>query len=61
MNVAVSVTVTLAYARPANDQLTLSGHIGSDSIVARFKRLDERRFLLLSRGFNWIQEQPFNR
>ena len=56
-----SAIVTLAYARPASDQLLLSGRVGGDSVVARFKRLDQRRFLLMSRGFNWIQEQPFNR
>jgi len=25
------------------------------------RKLDERRFTLVSRGFNWIQELPYNR
>jgi hypothetical protein len=39
----------------------LAGRLGSDSLVLRLRRIDENRFLLMNRGFHWIQEQPFNR
>jgi uncharacterized membrane protein YphA (DoxX/SURF4 family) len=53
--------LTFAFVKPAEDQLVLRGLVGSDSIVATLKRVDESKFLLTSRGFNWVQEQPFNR
>jgi hypothetical protein len=53
--------LTFAFEKPAPDQLVLRGRVGADSIVARLKRIDESKFLLTSRGFNWVQEQPFNR
>ena len=52
---------TMSYEKPDAQHLVLSGVIGADSIVVRLRRVDERRFLLMRRGFNWIQEQPFNR
>ena len=52
---------TMSYAKPDSQHLVLSGAVGSDSLVVRLRKLDERRFLLVSRGFNWIQELPFNR
>ncbi len=53
-------SMMFAYARPSLGQLVLSGRVGSDSVVATLK-LSEKKYLLLSRGFNWVQEQPFNR
>ncbi len=55
------LTRTLSYARPDSNHLILTGKIGSDSLVMRLRRLDENRFLLMNRGYHWIQEQPFNR
>jgi hypothetical protein len=52
---------TLSYTKPDANHLVLSGKVGPDSIVARLRRLDENRFLLMNRGYHWIQEQPFNR
>lgn len=52
---------TFSYTRPDSTHLVLTGRVNGDSVVIRLRRLDERRFLLLTRGFNWIQEQPFNR
>ncbi|MRG45156.1 hypothetical protein GFS24_08520 [Chitinophaga sp. SYP-B3965] len=37
--------------------LTLS----NDSIYYRFKKYDHRNFRLISRGFRWINEYPYNR
>jgi hypothetical protein len=56
-----TATLTFVYTRPAADRLVLTGHLGRDSIAATFKRVDETKYLLMSRGFHWIQEQPFNR
>jgi hypothetical protein len=52
---------TLSYAKPDPEHLVLSGKLGADSIVVRLRRFDEKRVLLVRRGYNWIQEQPFNR
>lgn len=50
-----------ASAPGRDDRIVLTGRIGADSIVATLKRIDDRRFLLVNRGYNWVQEQPFNR
>lgn len=52
---------TFSYERPDPDHLVLNGVIDGDTVVLRLRRFDEQRLLLVSRGFNWIQEQPFNR
>jgi uncharacterized membrane protein YphA (DoxX/SURF4 family) len=41
--------------------LTLTGKIGTDSVQIRMKRFDENRFRLVSRGFHWVSEYPYNR
>ncbi len=53
--------LTLAFSRPADDRLVLTGQWESDSISVQLKRIDESRFLLLNRGFHWIQYSPFFR
>jgi len=53
--------LTLNVERPDADHLVLRGRLGSDDIVARLRRVDDTQYLLRSRGFNWIQETPFNR
>lgn len=42
-------------------QMKLAGVIDGNRIEARLVRFDETQFLLNSRRFRWIQEQPFNR
>ena len=51
------------YARGGahNEQLQLEGVLGQDSLHLRLHRVDETKFLLLSRGYHWINELPFNR
>lgn len=58
-----SLTVPLAYARggASSDSLRLDGVVNGDSLHIRLHRLDETRFLLVSRGFHWINEHPLNR
>jgi hypothetical protein len=51
----------LEFSRPANDGLALSGQWESDSISVQLRRVDESKFLLLNRGFHWIQSYPFFR
>lgn len=43
------------------DQLRLQGIINTDSLNIIFSYKDENDFLLPTRGFNWINETPFNR
>ena len=58
---AGSPPLTLIFEQPDADHLILRGRLGSDDVVVRLRRVDEMQYLLLSRGFNWIQETPFNR
>jgi hypothetical protein len=51
----------LAFSRPADDTLVLTGQWKSDSISVQLKRIDESSFLLLNGGFHWIQYSPFFR
>ena len=41
--------------------LILSGIFRKDTIFCATKRLDKKDFRLTSRGFNWINEYPYNR
>ena len=47
---------TLAYARPDPDHVQLTG-----PLTLRLRKLDPAKFLLLNRGFHWINERAFNR
>ncbi|MGC9950918.1 MAG: hypothetical protein ABSF64_31520 [Bryobacteraceae bacterium] len=49
------------YSQPDAQHLVLRGSLGGNPIVAEFHRLDASKFLLTSRGFHWINEDPFNR
>lgn len=52
---------SFTYQRPAPDQLTLDGEMDSHKVHMQLRLADQKQFLLLSRGFHWIQEYPFNR
>ncbi|NML19248.1 hypothetical protein HHL16_00115 [Pseudoflavitalea sp. G-6-1-2] len=41
--------------------LTMSGVVKNDTIRIRLKRFDEKQFLLMKRGFHWVNEFPYNR
>ena len=45
------------YSRPDADHVILSG----DALTVKLRRLDTSKFLLVNRGFHWINELPFNR
>jgi hypothetical protein len=52
---------SLSYAQPGPGQLAIEGTFDGHKIRARLHRVDDSDFLLLSRGFHWINEYPYNR
>ncbi|HUR20680.1 MAG TPA: hypothetical protein VMZ90_07720 [Vicinamibacterales bacterium] len=54
-------TLVLTFEQPEENSLVLRGTIAGEPSVLRLRRFDEKQYLLLNRGFNWIQERPFNR
>jgi uncharacterized membrane protein YphA (DoxX/SURF4 family) len=50
----------LAYENPQPDQLTLRGQLDGQPVTVTLRRVDESRFLLLNRGFHWINETALN-
>lgn len=53
--------IELHYSVPEKDSLSLDGKIGTENIHVTLKRKDPNEFLLINRGFHWINEYPFNR
>ena len=49
------------YERPAFDRLMLQGSVAGHKATLHLQRVDEKKFLLESRGFHWVQNYPFNR
>ena len=47
--------------KKTDSTLTISGVFRKDTIYCETKRLDKKDFRLSSRGFNWINEYPYNR
>jgi hypothetical protein len=54
-------SATFDYKVPEPDLLELEGTMDGKLISAKLKRAAEKRYELMSRGFNWIQELPYNR
>ena len=52
---------TLAYTRPAPDQLVLNGSMDGHLVEMKLKLMDRDKFTLVNRGFHWINEYPFQR
>ncbi|MBS1529169.1 MAG: DoxX family protein, partial [Bacteroidetes bacterium] len=50
-----------SYIKPKKDSLYLVGKFKKDSIRIMFHRDDPGKFLLVRRGFHWINEYPYNR
>lgn len=50
-----------SFERPAADQLILDGTMDGHAVHMQLKLEDRNRFELVSRGFHWIQEYPYNR
>lgn len=55
-----TVKSTLQYTADST-YLFISGKWKSDSLYMRFRRYDEKNFRLVNRGFNWVNEYPYNR
>jgi len=51
----------LAYAFPDAQHLVLRGRIGADSVEMTLRRRAESSYLLVSRGFHWVNEVPYFR
>jgi hypothetical protein len=51
----------LSYAQPDPGHLVLEGALDGHPIRTTLHRIDRSRYLLVSRGFHWINERPFNR
>lgn len=49
------------FERPAPDQMSLDGKMDGHTVHVQLKLIDRNQFLLVNRGFHWIQEYPFNR
>lgn len=50
-----------SFERPSPARLTLSGEMDGKRIQMRLELFPREKFLLVTRGFNWVQEYPFNR
>jgi uncharacterized membrane protein YphA (DoxX/SURF4 family) len=50
-----------AYALPDKDHLVLQGTLLKDALAIKLRRIDASKLPLLSRGFHWVSEFPFNR
>jgi hypothetical protein len=53
--------IEFTYREAGPDLVTLEGTLDGRRICARLRRVDESEFLLVNRGFHWINEFPFNR
>jgi hypothetical protein len=51
----------LSFQRPAGNQLMLDGTMDSHEVHMRLQLVDRSKFMLVSRGFHWVSEFPFNR
>jgi hypothetical protein len=49
------------YLRSPENQMLLDGNMDHHKIHMRLELVDRSKFSLVSRGFHWIQEYPFNR
>ncbi len=53
-------SATLGYELPDKDKLQLEGKFDGHDVFAEFKRSSVSEFLLLRRGFRWVNEFPDN-
>jgi uncharacterized membrane protein YphA (DoxX/SURF4 family) len=50
-----------AFQRIVPDQLILDGQMDGRKVRMKLQLLDRKNYLLVSRGFHWVQENPVNR
>ena len=58
---AAGPTATLTFQQPDAEHLILEGTLDGRKLRMETRLFDRNNFLLVTRGFNWIQERPFNR
>jgi len=51
----------LTFQRPSQDQLLLDGVMNGHNVHMQLRLMDHQKFLLVNRGFHYVQEYPFNR
>ena len=51
----------LTFQQPAPGQLVLGGMLDGHKVQMQLEVMDRNQFLLVNRGFHWVQEYPFNR
>ncbi len=49
------------FQRPAPDQLIVDGDMDGRKVHMQLQLFDRNKFVLVNRGYHWIQEFPFNR
>jgi hypothetical protein len=54
-------TARFSFDRQAVGRLTLDGSMDGHKVRMQLRLVDRNNFLLVSRGFHWVQELPFNR
>jgi uncharacterized membrane protein YphA (DoxX/SURF4 family) len=52
---------TMTYSRPTPDQLIIDGPLDGHKLHMELRLYDRNEFLLVNRGFHWVQQGPFNR
>src|SRR5262249_29576107 len=52
---------TFTFDRQIPDRMTLEGVMDGKRVQMHLTLYHREKFLLVTRGFNWIQEYPFNR
>jgi len=53
--------LVLRFSRPDADHLSLEGVVGGEQLSVQLERFATDKMLLVSRGFHWINPEPFNR
>lgn len=49
----------LSYSQPDAEHLELRGTFQNQPVVIEMRKIDASKFMLVSRGFHWIQEHPY--
>jgi hypothetical protein len=56
-----TIPFRFSYEQPSPDVLVLKGSIDGHTMQMEARLFDRSNFLLVTRGFHWVQEYPFNR
>jgi hypothetical protein len=50
-----------AFSRPAPGQLVLDGTMDGHEVSMPLKLVDRSKLMLVSRGFHWVNDYPYQR